>query len=70
MHSILSALCPPAPLKSFTFWCYTNQIITSAKEDMFVCLLATLRKKFQMDLHEIFWEGWQWVIEEMTKFWL
>jgi len=24
---LLSALCPPAPLKSLTFWCYTNQII-------------------------------------------
>jgi len=24
---ILSALCPPAPLKSLTFWRYTNQII-------------------------------------------
>ena len=33
-------------------------IFTSAKEDMFsslfVCLLATLRKNFQMDLYEIF----------------
>ena len=24
---LLSALCPPAPLKSLTFWRYTNQII-------------------------------------------
>ena len=24
---LLSALCPPAPLKSLTFWHYTNQII-------------------------------------------
>jgi len=24
---LLSALCPPVPLKSFTFWLYTNQII-------------------------------------------
>jgi len=29
-------------------------IFTSAKEDMFSSLLATLRKNFQMDLHEIF----------------
>jgi len=27
MLSDLSALCPPAPLKSLTFWRYTNQII-------------------------------------------
>ena len=27
---------------------------------LFVCLLATLRKNFQTDLHEIFGEGWQW----------
>jgi len=47
--------------------------ITSAKEDMqsslSVCLLATLRKNFQTDLHEIFREGWQWANEHMTKFW-
>ena len=47
--------------------------ITSAKEVMFsllsVCLLATLRKNFQMDLHEIVWEGWQWASEQMIKFW-
>jgi len=24
---LLSALCPPAPLKSLTFWRYTNQIV-------------------------------------------
>jgi len=24
---LLSALCPPSPLKSLTFWRYTNQII-------------------------------------------
>ena len=28
---------------------------------MSVCLLATLRKNFPSDLHEIFGEGWQWV---------
>jgi len=27
---------------------------------LFVCMLTTLRKNFQMDLHEIFGEGWQW----------
>jgi len=30
---------------------------------LFVCLLATLRKNFQTDLHEIFREGWQWAKE-------
>jgi len=36
---------------------------------LFDCLLATLRKNFGMDLHEIFREGWQWASEQMTKFW-
>ena len=47
-------------------------LITSSKEDMFsssFCLLATLRKNFQTDLHEIFREGWQWANEQMIKFW-
>jgi len=35
----------------------------------FVSLLATLSKSFQMDLHEIFTEGWQWANEQMIKFW-
>ena len=35
---------------------------------MFVCLLETLRKNFQTDLHEIFREGWQWDSEQMIKF--
>jgi len=33
-----------------------------------VYLLATLRKNFQTDLHEIFREGWQWANERMIKF--
>jgi len=33
-----------------------------------VCLLATLRKNFRTDLHEIFREGWQWATEQMIKF--
>ena len=47
--------------------------LTSAKEVMFsslfVCLLATLRKNFRTDLHEIFREGWQWANEQTIKFW-
>jgi len=35
---------------------------------LYVCLLATLRKDLQMDLHEIFREGWQWTSEQMIKF--
>jgi len=31
---------------------------------LFVCLLTTLRKNFQTDLHEIFREGWQWASEK------
>ena len=34
-----------------------------------VCLLATLSKNFQTDLHEIFREGRQWADEQMIKFW-
>jgi len=34
-----------------------------------VCLLATLQRNFQTDLHEIFGEGWQWCNEQMIKFW-
>jgi len=49
--------------------------VTSAKKDMLscrclpVCLLATLRKNFRTNLHEIFREGWQWDNEQMVKFW-
>jgi len=32
-------------------------------------LLATLRKNFQTDLHEIYREGWQWANEQKGKFW-
>jgi len=35
----------------------------------FICLLATLRKNFQTDLHEIFREGWQWANEQLIEFW-
>ena len=34
---------------------------------LFVCLLATLRKNFQTDLHEISREGWQWASEQTIK---
>jgi len=65
-------------------WVHTEQrsrqlrvFIISTKEVMFssvfvclfVCLLATLRKNFQTDLHEIFSEGWQWASEQTVKFW-
>ena len=33
-----------------------------------VCLLATLRKNFSMDLHEIFREGLQWADDQTIKF--
>ena len=35
-----------------------------------VCLLATLRKNFRTDLHEIFREGCQWTSDQTIKFWL
>jgi len=55
--------------------------MTSAKEGCFhrclcvfvclsVCLLATLHKNFQTNLHDIFREGWQWADEQIVKFWL
>jgi len=31
---------------------------------LFVCLLATMRKNFETDLHKIFREGWQWANEK------
>jgi len=54
-----------------------TMLITSTKEDaidvvvvcLSVCRLATLRKNFQTDLHDIFREGWQWANEQKIKFW-
>jgi len=34
-----------------------------------VYLFATFCKSFETDLHEIFRERWQWVSEQMVKFW-
>ena len=34
-----------------------------------VCLLATLSKNLQTDMHELLREGWQWAVEHMIKFW-
>jgi len=36
---------------------------------LIVCLLATLRKNFRTDLHEIFRKGWQWASEQ-TAIWI
>jgi len=36
---------------------------------LFVCLLATFCRNFGTNLHEIFREGWQWVNEQIIKFW-
>jgi len=33
-----------------------------------VRLLATLRKNFGTDLHEVFREGWQWATEQSLTF--
>ena len=52
---------------------FFNVFITSAKKvvlsSLFVCLLATLRKNFPTDLHEISREGWQWITKQTIKFW-
>jgi len=55
------------------------KIITSVKEDVIivvclsvclsVCLLATSRKNFRTDWHEIFREEWQWANEQTIKSW-
>ena len=72
---------PVVLIKYHTLNVNSNPIFTSAKEDMSsplfvclfvclsVCLLATLRKNFPTDLHEIFREGWQWASEQTAKFW-
>jgi len=36
---------------------------------LFVCLLATLSKNVQTDVHEIFGEDWQWANEHLITFW-
>jgi len=36
---------------------------------LYVCLLATLRKNFRTDLHEILREVWQLASEQTVKFW-
>ena len=38
---------------------------------LFVCLFVRnfVQKNFGTDLHEIFREGWQWAVEQLTKFW-
>ena len=63
LHSLLVA----------TACCDILALITSAKEVVFsslsVCLLATFRKNFQMELHEIFRENGQWADKQMIKFW-
>jgi len=48
-------------------------LVFTAKEDLFsslfsVCLLPTLRRNFQTDLHEILTEVWLWANEQMLKF--
>jgi len=54
----------------------TVMFITSAKTIIFlslfvwlsICLLATLCNNFQMDLHEIFREGWQCTDKQIINF--
>ena len=48
---------------------YTYCLLQGGYVIVVVCLLATLCKNFQTDLHEIFMEGWQWANEQMIKFW-
>jgi len=71
-RDVLASLGHPSTLQR------VSRLITFAKEDMqslllFVCLsfclLATMRKNSQTDLHEIFREGWQWAHQQTVKFW-
>jgi len=43
-------------------------IVVCLSVSLFVCLLATLRKNFRTDLHEISGERWQETNEQMVKF--
>jgi len=57
-------------VQKFLFWHWLTQVVPEKGCKMVVvvvsvCLLATLRKNFQMDLHEIFREGWQWPINKL-----
>ena len=47
---LLSALCPPAPLKSLTFWCYTNQIIIIIIMNIDEMQMSTLSEELSLML--------------------
>jgi len=70
--------CKPTTMQFITWVCYT--CITTffylcqggyvfVVVCLSVCLLATFRKNFRTDLHEIFKEGWQRADEQMIKCW-
>jgi len=64
-------LCTGQKRVTTTSLALKRSVITSAKEDVIVVarlsvyLLATLRKNYRTDLHEIFREGWQWTSEQL-----
>ena len=70
------AVCTELQVSVLNWWQYFS-VVNSAKEVMFsslfvclsVCPLATLRKNFPTDLHEILGECWQWANAQMSKFW-
>jgi len=73
-YIVLYTYASLAAFREFRFY-YLRQggyviVVVCLSVCMFVYLLATLRKNFPTDLHEIFTEGWQWVNEQMIKFWL
>jgi len=49
--------------------CFRRCLFVCLSVCLSVCLLATLRKNFWADLHEIFTEDRQWANEPMIKFW-
>jgi len=57
------------PLNGFSLLPPPRRICNRHCVCLYVCLLVTLRKNFQVDLYEIFREGRQWANEQVIKFW-
>jgi len=54
--------------RTLRYSCYLHQGRLCFRCCLSVCLLATLRKNFRTDWHEICRVGWQWADEQMIKF--
>jgi len=49
--------------------CVVRHFYAGGKISASCFAVATFRKNFRTDLHEIFREGWQWANEQTIKFW-